>query len=421
MAHADYDPASLRQRDGAGIVDINLPTLMVAASFVAGASGVFLICAWLLDRTARAPLLWGLANLVLAIGVPLLASPGAAFGLPSTILGIILLDVSPALIWSAARSCNQRSFSPALVAAGIVIWLAAFVTGFRLPPDAQMSLCFGLAAAYLFAAALELWFGRSERIQARWPLIVLLMIHAIFFAGGAVAASISGFSAVEATRLDNWFGLIHFETLAFVVGTAIFAVAMVKEKRELEQITAARIDPLTGVLNRRAFLETATALLDRHMVNEVPLSLVVFDLDRFKSINDGFGHAAGDRVLEQFGRAARGAIRGSDVVGRPGGEEFAVVLPGSSPGAAFLVAERIRDAFVAGCASLGLDGVKATASAGVATAHPDSTLESLFAAADEALYQSKAGGRNMVTLAERDRSNQPVPVVVPKRLAARAA
>ena len=402
-------------------MDINLPTLMVAASFVAGVSGVFLICAWLQDQTARAPLLWGLANLILAIGVPLIASPGSAFGVPSTIAGLILLDISPALIWAAARSCNQRSLSPLLVSTGVVIWLIAFITGFRLSPDAQMALCFGLAAAYLFAAGIELWFGRSERIQARWPLIVLLMIHGIFFAGGAIAALATGFTAAEASRLDSWFGLIHFETLAFVVGTAIFAVAMVKEKRELEQMIAARIDPLTGVLNRRAFLEAAAALLHRHLVTGTPLSLVIFDLDRFKAINDGFGHAAGDRVLENFGRAARGAVRGSDIVGRPGGEEFAVILPGSGIAAACVVAERIRDAFATACQSLGYADLRATASAGVATTHADSTLDSVFAAADGALYEAKAAGRDRVMIDLRDRPERVVTPMMPKEIATRAA
>jgi len=403
-------------------LDINLPTLMVAASFVAGASGVFLICAWLQDQTARAPLLWGLANLILAIGVPLIASPGSTFGVPKTIAGLILLDISPALIWAAARSCNQRSLSPLLVSTGVVIWVIAFITGFRLSPDAQMALCFGLAAAYLFAAGIELWFGRSERIQARWPLIVLLMIHGTFFAGGAITALFAGFTAgAPPARLDSWFGLIHFETLAFVVGTAIFAVAMVKEKRELEQMVAARVDPLTGVLNRRAFLEAASALLHRHLVTGTPLSLVVFDLDRFKGINDGFGHAAGDRVLENFGRAARGAVRGSDIVGRPGGEEFAVILPGSGIAAACVVAERIRDAFASACQTLGYADLRATASAGVATTHADSTLDSLFAAADGALYEAKAAGRDRVVIDLRDRPHRVVTPMMPKEIATRAA
>ena len=403
---------------GAGTVEINLPTLMVAASFVAGASGVFLICAWLQDQTARAPLLWGLANLILAIGVPLIATPGAAFGVPTTTAGIILLDISPALIWAAARSCNSRSMSPLLVSTGVILWLIAFMTGFRLAPDAQMALCFGVAAAYLFAAALELWFGRTERIQARWPLIVL-MIHGLFFATGSVTAALAGVSGTGGLSLESWFGLIHFETLAFVVGTAIFAVAMVKEKRELEQMTAARIDPLTGVLNRRAFLETASALLDRHRANGAPLSLVVFDLDRFKAINDGFGHAAGDRVLEVFGRAARGAVRATDVVGRPGGEEFAVILPGSGIAAACVVAERIRNAFAAGCRPLGYSNLRASASAGVATTHADTTLDSLFAAADGALYEAKAAGRDRVTIDGRDRPERVVRPMMPEEIALR--
>ena len=134
--------------------------------------------------------------------------------------------------------------------------------------------------------------------------------------------------------LGSWLGLIHFETLVFVIGTAIFTVAMARERAELRYMAAASIDPLTGVSNRRAFMETAEELLKAHASDKRPLSLILFDLDRFKSVNDNFGHAAGDTVLKRFADVARSSLRASDILGRPGGEEFAVLLPGSNKAAA---------------------------------------------------------------------------------------
>jgi len=197
----------------------------------------------------------------------------------------------------------------------------------------------------------------------------------------------------------SWLGLIHFETLVFVVGTAIFTVAMARERAELRYMAVAHIDPLTGVANRRAFLETAEEVLRANPKESRPLSLIMFDLDRFKSINDGFGHGTGDAVLKRFGDIARTSVRAGDIIGRPGGEEFAVLLPGSNRAAALIVAERIRIAFAEACRTIDDRLISATVSAGVTMALPTSTLDSMMAAADEALYRAKAEGRNRVEAA----------------------
>ena len=201
--------------------------------------------------------------------------------------------------------------------------------------------------------------------------------------------------------LGSWLGLIHFETLVFVIGTAIFTVAMARERAELRYMAAASIDPLTGVSNRRAFMETAEELVRAHASDKRPLSLILFDLDRFKSVNDSFGHAAGDTVLKRFADVTRSSLRASDLVGRPGGEEFAVLLPGSNKAAALVVAERIRIAVAEACRTVDDRAISATVSAGVTTALPTSTLDSLMAAADEALYRAKAEGRNRVEACDR--------------------
>jgi diguanylate cyclase (GGDEF)-like protein len=113
-------------------------------------------------------------------------------------------------------------------------------------------------------------------------------------------------------------------------------------------------------------------------------------------VNDRFGHAMGDQVLRCFGDTVHGVLRRNDRVGRIGGEEFALLLPDTSHSAAFEIAERVRAAFVAAAHSF--DGVElgVTVSVGVATARPDSTVQSILIAADEGLYEAKSRGRNRV-------------------------
>src|SRR5262245_57295889 len=120
---------------------------------------------------------------------------------------------------------------------------------------------------------------------------------------------------------------------------------MAKERTELRHRTAAMVDPLTGVANRRSFLQDASLIAKRHIGNPRPTAVLLIDLDHFKSINDRFGHAVGDSVLAIFAQAARKSMRGSDLIGRMGGEEFAAILLETSRDKASEVAERIRTSF----------------------------------------------------------------------------
>jgi hypothetical protein len=210
---------------------IDLPTLMVAGSFIAAISGVFLIFAWLQNRESRAMLWWAAANLVLAASVPLMAVRDGPFERPSEILAITLLNVSPALIWAAARSCNNRRANRTIVAAGALLWLLAFVLpGFRASADDQTFFNLSIVTLYLFAAGAEFWRGRAERLGSRWPLIVLLFSHGFIFAIGAVEALWGKLPLTGDAPLSSWFGFILFEALVFVVGTAIFIVAIDRER-----------------------------------------------------------------------------------------------------------------------------------------------------------------------------------------------
>ena len=122
-------------------------------------------------------------------------------------------------------------------------------------------------------------------------------------------------------------------------------VSLSKERLELDQRTKAQTDPLTGALNRRAFMSRGTRLLQRHAHERAPLCLLFLDLDHFKSLNDRFGHSGGDDVLMSFVTLVNACIRPTDFLFRIGGEEFCCLLPYTSTEQAHRVAERIRHQF----------------------------------------------------------------------------
>jgi diguanylate cyclase len=182
----------------------------------------------------------------------------------------------------------------------------------------------------------------------------------------------------------------------------VLATEELRQQKEAAE-RAARIDALTGVANRRAFDEIAEHEVQRALRYGMPVSLVMIDLDHFKTINDSYGHQTGDAVLVSFARTVTQAVREVDVVGRWGGEEFLVLLPGTAAAEAMRAAERMRAA-LAEC-HLHLQGrrIHFTASFGVAEFNPaELSLYSLLDRLDGALYRAKAAGRNRVELADPD-------------------
>lgn len=157
-------------------------------------------------------------------------------------------------------------------------------------------------------------------------------------------------------------------------------------------------DPLTGLLNRRTLLEALEEELKRGQRYGHPLSVLMFDLDHFKHINDQWGHPTGDEVLIHFADQCRFAMRGGDRMGRFGGEEFVMVLPETSMSDAVLAAERIRGLTqqMEVQSYVEHQPVQVTVSIGVASAMPDDSINGLLARVDGALYEAKNSGRNRV-------------------------
>ena len=180
------------------------------------------------------------------------------------------------------------------------------------------------------------------------------------------------------------------------------ATPLLRSARHTKLVRDARTDGRTGLLNAAAWQDDAAAEISRAVRARLPLALVLLDIDHFKAVNDTYGHLAGDQVLRAVAGIITSQLRGYDIAGRYGGEEFAVVLPHTQPGQARRIAERLRVAVAAAHLPAGAaDGppvrVRITVSAGVASrADCGPGLHALIAAADAALYDAKAAGRNRV-------------------------
>jgi len=168
---------------------------------------------------------------------------------------------------------------------------------------------------------------------------------------------------------------------------------LLEVNEQLEKL--ATTDGLTGLKNRRSFQEDLASNISLFASNSQPLSLLLLDIDHFKKINDTYGHLTGDRVLQGLGLILKEELREEDVAARYGGEEFALILPNTDQSVAQYIAESIR----LRVESAGWTDQTVTISIGVATIVKGDTISTLQSRADQALYASKNGGRNQVTLA----------------------
>jgi two-component system, sensor histidine kinase LadS len=222
-----------------------------------------------------------------------------------------------------------------------------------------------------------------------------------------LAAALSGMIGTAITTMTVW-GWLPFLMLfyrAVEIGILIeatllaLAVAYLVRQHENARNSAeqlARIDPLTGLLNRRALLEQGERLKMAALRHDRPLSLILFDLDRFKFINDLYGHAVGDQVLRESADLLRQLCRREDLAARWGGEEFIVLLPDADIQSAENTAERLRYGLEEKAVWAGGGTIALRASFGVVTLNGHSSIERLIADADELLYRAKQAGRNQV-------------------------
>jgi diguanylate cyclase (GGDEF)-like protein len=208
----------------------------------------------------------------------------------------------------------------------------------------------------------------------------------------------AGIEEARDIRMDNGQVIrVHCKTLPAGGRMLIYAdvTDLVDQADRLKVL--ASVDGMTGLFNRRHFLSLAEIEWNRYQRRRRPISLVLFDIDRFKSINDRFGHQAGDYVITEIAAICQQQKRKSDLIARFGGEEFLILLPETNLAAAQRVAERMRRKVEARAFSFSSNAINATISVGVAEANPSlDTIFDLIKVADRALYVAKEAGRNRV-------------------------
>jgi len=215
---------------------------------------------------------------------------------------------------------------------------------------------------------------------------------------------IVGFDAARV--LSGWQHRAWQFAAGYIVLSALALMALrvqraTRRQRE-EMRLLANTDTLTGIANRRHFVEVADREFSRARRYAHPLSVLMLDIDRFKTINDRWGHPMGDRVIQELAQLTQSVIRGHDLCGRLGGDEFALILPETDSAGAQLIAERLRARAEATDTLRADDGtpVKFTVSIGIAPLSPeDTSFDALLQRADKELYQAKQGGRNRSALA----------------------
>ena len=351
-------------------MQLDSATLLVASS----AAIVFLGCAllyfWNLDRASKWLLWWSVPFIIGGAGV--VAYLRSNWGSDFAVIGVgnAVRVAAVCMLWQGARVFERRK---------PMVWLCILVP----------------------LLWIELWRGRAERLASRLPAVLTFLSFSVLMLVRAGAVHVLPFPMGVLPLDPTWMGLFNFAVFVHATFLGFLLIAMTKERREAQQRHFALLDPLTGLMNRRAFMSHLERTARRRKVGREPLALLVLDLDHFKLINDRFGHDVGDRVLVAFAGVAEASVRATDQLHRMGGEEFCFILPDTRVPDAVAVAERIRQAFAGVTILAGSQSVAATVSIGIAsTDHVGFDLELLHAAADAAMYEAKARGRDRVVVAD---------------------
>ena len=378
-------------------MSLDTSTLYFIATMIAAMLGVMLL---VFGKNENIPALkwWGTAYLLGAASV-------ALWSLASNMLGEVVSlalnavgFVACGMVWNASRVFHGRKPNLPGLVLGAIAWIGVVMA---LPPAAsmmRMTIGAGIVAVYAALTATELWTERRRALQRRWPTMMVPVMHGFVLMLPILLGNLPHPHDVKFAG-SIWVTGFSVELVLYAVGTVFVIFMMVSERAVIAHKNAASMDPLTGMFNRRGFSEISSRLIEREANAGRPMTAMIFDIDHFKSINDRFGHPAGDEILKLFATVVVNTLRISDLSGRIGGEEFAALLPCPLE-EGVVAAERVREAF----ANSGIvveDGpVDTTVSIGVAGGPAGTELDVLLAAADTALYQAKRSGRNRVEAAE---------------------
>ncbi len=345
--------------------------------------------------------LWLRGNLVLPIGFVLFALRGSAHELLTVALANVLIVVAFADYARALyRLTGQAEPRRLLALAVAVIAVISLFFSFGIDRIEVRIVAASLVLAGLAAASARVLFAAGGRSTARW------LTGGVFALGAAIMLFRAGYTALNPLALVDGFEPSFTQSITFATAALLplltsygfLLLCTDRMRQELEK--TATTDFLTGILNRGAVERAGVRAVGRARRHQHGCAALVVDIDHFKRINDAFGHAVGDTALRQVVARLREGLRGEDVLGRLGGEEFLVLIEDADIAQALAAAERLRCAVGDRALPLEPGPQPVTVSIGVAVLDSgDADFGDLLRRADRALYAAKAGGRNRVELA----------------------
>ena len=376
-------------------------TLVVASGAVICVLGVLFLYMWRQDGRAPWFAWFAMTYLFGAAATASYAPRGSIPNLASMGIGTALLLLCFGCLWTGCRVFEGRPVMWWPLVLVPSLWLLSFtVPAFTGMLGLRVIMASIPASGFFLLGAWELWRGRGEALPSRRAMTVFLLSGSVFFGFRIAAVGLLPFPIGGLSIHPAAMAVFIFFVFVHALFLTVLMIALTKERRESEQRALAESDALTGLPNRRAFATEAERLLRRQKHNHAPLALLSLDLDHFKSINDRFGHDAGDRVLIEFGAVMDKCLRQADFRFRMGGEEFCCLLPGLTLREAQAVAERICEAFQATTVEVLGGTVRGTVSIGISSTDICGyVLEDLLNEADAATYEAKATGRNRAVLA----------------------
>lgn len=330
-----------------------------------------------------------------------------------TVGAVGMVTVSLGLVGHRQRVGKSTAVVP-LGAAGLVVFMALVALTYLGEHDGlkySIGPLYSAVILLIVAATVVQQSPSSATTTAEWGTAIVNIILALSLVI-AVSPLLRGGASPGPDAFAFYSAVNFLVTPAAYIGIGMFAVFLLASDLSEEMKAVATRDQLTGVLNRRGLAEVSARMFSASRRGNGPLSLILTDIDRFKTINDRFGHAAGDQVLLHFSSLLAADRRAHDAVARIGGEEFVIALPGTGPNEAFELAEALREKTEQLEVSAPRGTIEFTASFGVAMVERlDRDFEATLARADVALYQCKAAGRNRVEVAQRPSlpGRRPVP------------
>lgn len=377
------------------------PTLIILAAVLSSLVTAVLYAVWYFNRHIPGLRLWVFSFLSTSVFCGNLLVRGPVPEVVSVVLAQMSIAVTGYLCWLGSRAYMGRAPLRHGYAAFALVGLvcaSVYFTQVQPHPGARFVLAGLFAGVFFLLTAHTLARGGFHQVPMRYLFAGLLCAHGVFVLVRPLLFKVIAPQAHESLT-STLSSIVIMESTVTLVLIGFGTIMLINEFITTELRHLAEVDPLTSVFNRRAFL----TLLDKAISNaqrvRKPLPVLVLDLDHFKQVNDTRGHQGGDAVLRHFVHVGQQCLRKEDVMGRIGGEEFAIFLPNADGAGALAVAERLRALLQASpCTADAAQPVAVTVSVGVALSRADDAPDTVLQRADEAMYLAKQRGRNRVEM-----------------------